>query len=263
MVDFTLSAYQRYIELLQVKFTNILRFDEFYGQQQELDSFCLIRHDVDRRVGHSLAMAKLEYEMGVKSTYYFRTKSHVFKPEIIQKIAGWGHEIGYHYENLSDFNGDMEKALEDFEIQLNRCREISEIKTIAMHGSALKGFDNRDLWRVPENHALLKSKFDLLGEAYLDIDYTDICYITDTGRNWTSTKSNIRDKVHSNVPADFESGEVMAEYFANSPHPKIVFQIHPERYSLGKGDLVIDWSRDQAANVAKKIFALLRQLKKS
>lgn len=262
MTDFTLKAYIYYIELIRDKFPNILRFDEFFesgpAPERSIESFCLLRHDVDRRVGHSLAMAKAEHEVGVKSTYYFRTKPHTFKPDILRQVAEMGHEIGYHYENLSDFNGDMEKALDDFKFQLDRIRKVVPIRTIAMHGSALKGIDNRDLWRNDENHRLLREQFDLYGEVYLDIDYSDICYLTDTGRNWTSTKSNIRDKVHSSIPADFESGEAMAAYFRGDPHPKMVFQIHPERYSPTSPDLVIDWSRDQAANIAKKFFALLR-----
>ena len=60
-------------------------------------------------------MAEIENNYGVRSTYYFRAKKNVFVPQIILKIAEMGHEIGYHYECLSDTNGDVEKALIDFE----------------------------------------------------------------------------------------------------------------------------------------------------
>jgi len=49
-------------------------------------------------------MARLENELGIKATYFFRTIPHTFKPEIIKEIAGMGHEIGYHYENLSEIS---------------------------------------------------------------------------------------------------------------------------------------------------------------
>src|SRR5690606_27946736 len=134
-----------------------------------------------------------------RSTYYFRAKPNVFKPDIIRTILRYGHEIGYHYENLSDTNGDIKRALEDFEKNLLRFREITPITTISMHGRPLKPYDNRDLWRDPSRHALLKEQFGILGEIYLDIDYSDIAYISDTGRNWTADVANVRDKVHSNL----------------------------------------------------------------
>ena len=266
MRDFTLKAYCHYIELIKSKFPNIIRFDEYFDAKASgdaFDSFCLLRHDVDRRVGHTMAMAEAEHKLGVRSTYYFRTRSHVFKPELIRRIAGMGHEIGYHYESLSDSNGDIEAALADFERELEKIRKVAEIRTIAMHGSALKGIDNRDLWRDAGRHQLLADRFDLLGEVYLDIDYTDICYLSDTGRRWYTDKNNIRDRVSSTVDADFDSRDDLVEYLSGAPHPKFVFQTHPERYSPTTADYLIDWSRDQAANYAKRFFKALRRIRRS
>ena len=63
-------------------------------------------------------MAEIEYEFGIKSTYYFRTTKEVYHKEIIKKINNLGHEIGYHYEHLSDAKGDIEKAKVIFEDNL-------------------------------------------------------------------------------------------------------------------------------------------------
>jgi len=59
---------------------------------------------VDRKPENALKTARLEDEMGIKATYFFRTIPHTFKPEIIKEIAGMGHGIGYHYENLSEIS---------------------------------------------------------------------------------------------------------------------------------------------------------------
>lgn len=225
--------------------------------RETLDSFCLIRHDVDRKPLNALRMAQLEKELGIVSTYYFRHKPNTFRPDIIKKIADMGHEIGYHYENLSDSDGNIETALADFEDKLIDFRKIAEIKTISMHGRPLKKFDNRDLWREPSRHALLKNKFNILGEVYLDINYEDIAYINDTGRNWSSSKSNLRDKVTSSVAADFATSEELTKYLQN-PHKKICFQIHPERWEDNMLPWLTQLAKDMSINSLKKIFNLLR-----
>ncbi len=252
MKDFTLVAYKQYLEAIKFLYPTILRFDEYFLTDIKPSAFCLIRHDVDRKPKNALRMAKLESDMEIKATYYFRAKSHVFKSEIIKEIALLGHEVGYHYESLSDANGNMKQALHDFENNLNKLREVVSVKTISMHGSPLKPHDNRDLWRNEENHQLLITKYNLLGEVYLDIDYSDVAYITDTGRNWSSTKSNRRDKVNSAIKADFDNGLDLLAYLKNSPHPKMIFQIHPERWTDNQIAYFLQWCQDGIINLAKK-----------
>jgi hypothetical protein len=251
--DFTLQRYQEYLDAICSQTFPFYTFCNFMELREKPERFCLVRHDVDRKPANALNMAKLEYAMKVKATYYFRTKQETFKPDIIREIAGMGHEIGYHYESLSDTDGSIPLALEDFESNLERFRKIVPVKTISMHGRPLKPYDNRDIWRIPENHELLKSKFNLSGEVYLDIDYSDIAYINDTGRNWTSGESNRRDKVDSNISADFNSGEDLLRYLQGKPHPQIIFQIHPERWSDDLFDYCSQFAKDTFINAAKRI----------
>lgn len=256
MKDFTLSACKKYLQAIKSSFPNILRFDKFFLSDPKPDSFCLIRHDVDRRPKKALQIAELENELGIQATYYFRGKSHVFKPEIIKEISSLGHEIGYHYESLSDTNGDISLALIDFENNLKRFREIVLIKTICMHGRPLKPFDNLDIWRDPENHRLLLNKYGILGEAYLDIDFEDIAYISDTGRNWSSTESNILDKVESSLKLDFESGDELYDYLESNPNPRMVFQLHPERWADNIMNYLVSFCFDAMVNTGKFMIKL-------
>jgi hypothetical protein len=251
MRDFTLAAYKEYLKAIKSSYENILTFSEYFSAEPRPESFCLIRHDVDRKPGNALRMAKLENGMGIKSTYYFRMKPHTFKPNIIVEIAGLRHEIGYHYESLSEANGDMSAALRDFENNLKKLREIVSIRTISMHGRPLKPYDSRDMWTSADSHNRLIEKDGILGEVYLDIDYTDIAYINDTGRNWTSGRFNIRDKVASNIEFDFKNGEGLLGYLNSSPASKMVFQVHPERWENNVIRWVIQYFLDTAVNMVK------------
>lgn len=254
MKDFTLAAYQLYLEALKKNDYKFLLFRDFMGKSVT-GKICLIRHDIDRKPGNALKMAQLEKSMGIKATYYFRCKSNVFKPQIISAIEKMGHEIGYHYESLSDTNGNYNLALEDFAKHLDEFRKIARIDTISMHGRPLKPYDNRDLWKHQNNHSLLKSRFGLLGEVYLDIDYTDIAYINDTGRNWTSGEANRRDKVDSKIEADFKDRDALLAYLKGTPHHKVVFQIHPERWAADNLEWLIQYNKDFAINMAKRILS--------
>lgn len=255
MKDFTLKKYGEYLSAIKASGIPFYRYDEFLEQNlKEQDSFCLIRHDVDRRPSLSLDMAKLEHSMGIKSSYYFRIKPVSYKKSIIKEIASLGHEIGYHYECLSDSDGDIPKALDDFKVRLADLRKIASIKTCCMHGRPFKPHDNREIWRVKENHDILLTELKMLGELYLDIDYSDISYINDTGRNWSSTKSNRRDKVESNMNSDFESSDELLKFFKTPTNRKIVFQIHPERWSDSPFEWYQQYLKDALINFIKKLL---------
>jgi len=67
--------------------------------------FILLRHDVDVSLDYALKMAELEYEHGLKATYFVLlhsdyynalSKSNQYK---IKKISNFGHEIGLHYDS--------------------------------------------------------------------------------------------------------------------------------------------------------------------
>ena len=95
MFDFTLKIYRELLLLLSSLPCEL--FDEFGGESDGL----VLRNDVDKRPGHALLFAKLQQELGVRGIYYFRIVPASFHPRIIEQIAAMGHEIGYHYEDLT------------------------------------------------------------------------------------------------------------------------------------------------------------------
>ena len=251
MLDFTLKAYAQYLKAIKGAYQNILRFDDFFLLNEPPENYVIIRHDVDRKPKSALKMARLEAEMGIQSTYYFRTRPAIFRPEIIQDIADEGHEIGYHYESLSDARGDYAQAMVDFETNLKRLREIVPVKTVAMHGSPLSSYDNKDLWSNLTYRDDMKNKYQISGEVYLDISYVNIAYINDTGRNWLLGKSNKRDKVHSSIESEFRDGWALLRCLREGTFPKVIFQIHPERWTDSIAGYCIQWSMDMCINLAK------------
>jgi len=115
MPDFTINIYKRLLIALKKQGFFVITFDQYLTALSQA-KFVILRHDVDRLPENSLKTAKLEHEFGIKGTYYFRSVPGSYDERIIKQIAELGHEIGYHYENLSEICkkykvGSKQKAL--------------------------------------------------------------------------------------------------------------------------------------------------------
>lgn len=162
-----------------------------YVQNPEIKKRTIIlRHDVDKKPLNSLRTAEMENKLGIKGTYYFKVEKNELPKEVIVSIVKLGHEIGYHYDDLNAAGGVVENALDFFQKNLAKMRELAPIKTACMHGSPLSKHDNRDLWNNFDYH-----EFGIIGEPYFDIDFKEVMYLTDTGRRWDGDRVSIRDRV--------------------------------------------------------------------
>ncbi len=217
----------------------------------------ILRHDIDRREDKASEIAELESRAGVIGTYYFRCRG-VFNREVILKVADLGHEIGYHYENLSDRRGDVTAALADFEQKLAQLRLLADVHTIAMHGAPLSRFDNRALWH---NQDFLR--YGLAGEAYLSIDFSKVRYLTDTGRCWNAGATNLRDRAVSASlapPADPpHSTADLIDQVLSQRHRQMYITCHPERWASGVPEWLAIYCKDAAVNLVKRALRLLKR----
>jgi hypothetical protein len=161
----------------------------------------ILRHDVDRKAQNALLLAEIESEMGIKGSYHFRSAGSSNVPEIISRIAGLGHEIAYHYEDMTLAAKMASKAvrrseeelaaraIESFRVNLAYFRTFYPVRVISMHGSPAGRVDNRLVWKYFDYH-----ECDIICEPYFDLDYSNMLYLTDTGRRWDGDRFIIRDK---------------------------------------------------------------------
>lgn len=236
MVDFTLKAYKKLLETLVQAGYEFYTFDD-WCEKEPIGKIVILRHDVDRSPKNALKVAKLEHELGIKSTYYFLIKGFAFRPDIVQQIATLGHEIGYHYRDLVKARGEKNKAILFFENNLNLARTIVPIKTIAMDGCPWSKYDNRDLWREYDYR-----NYGLVGEPYFDFINKDVLYYTDTARMWNGDKYNIRDKKVKNSLYKESDIKTTFDFIfwirkSNDEQP-IMITTHPQRWT----DSPMRWS---------------------
>ena len=226
------------------------------------ERFVILRHDVDLRPDYSLATAKIEQDAGVKASYYFRAVPESWNEGIIRDISAIGHEVGYHYESLATCTGDMAAALRDFEKNLTRLREVVPVDTICMHGSPRSPYDSRDLWKETSYHDL-----GILGEPYFDVDFSDVFYLTDTGRRWDGFRVSLRDRIPKYQDRWCDQGLVyhstddILRALENDSLPlRVMITTHPQRWT----DRPIPWLKEcvmqRLKNVVKYVMRLNSQM---
>ena len=97
-MDFTAKIYVELIESLQSAGFSFKSFSDFLINPK--DKAVILRHDVDLLPTNSLQFARIQADLGIKGSYYFRAVPESWDEEIIKEIASLGHEIGYHYETM-------------------------------------------------------------------------------------------------------------------------------------------------------------------
>lgn len=254
-LDFTLNKCRQLYDAMHHYGYTVATVAEYLNKPDLAQKTVILRHDVDRKPNKALRMARLEQELGIKSTYYFRFNKKAFQPHLIQEIASMGHEVGYHYETLDKAKGDYEKAIQIFKRELERFRKIAEVKTICMHGNPLTKWDNRDLWNKYDFR-----DFGLIGEAYLS--FNNITYLSDTGRTW-GAKHKAKDYLPSasNDSQDTKKAMVTSTddiigLLKNGQLGRAYLLVHPERWSNSLGGWITDLMLDTGANLAKQVLML-------
>ena len=248
--DFTLEIYTALLNVALKDDFIIFSLKEYFEKKFNDNKYIILRHDVDKNPEQSLKTAIIENKLDIKSSYYFRIGSNSNNPDIIKKIVSLGHEIGYHYEDLAAQKGEYDKAIDSFGKNLEYFRKYYPVKTICMHGSPLSKWDNRLIWDKIDY-----KDYGIIGEPYIDLDYDQICYITDTGRKWNSKTGNIRDKVESAQRLKITSTfDLIREIKAGTIPNKIMINSHPQRWHNSFGLWLSEYILQNSKNVVKKLL---------
>ena len=142
--DFTLENYKRLLNLAQKKYSFIK-----YPMCKNDGKQILLRHDVDYSINGALALAKVEHELGISSTYFIYPNSEGYNilevqtVKTIREIIALGHEIGLHwdsgaykelYPDISDVEAKLKKDIFSLE-ELFQCT----IDVISFHQPEANG----------------------------------------------------------------------------------------------------------------------------
>ncbi|MBU4072276.1 MAG: hypothetical protein KKH41_02420 [Candidatus Thermoplasmatota archaeon] len=231
--DFTLEKYSELVQVLKQNYT-IMSVADYISSPKKEEFIAVLRHDVDKFPERATRMALLEKNLGIHSTYYFRwdpklpghadsSKAEMgnFPKQAIIETKLYGHEVGYHYENLSELR-DKTKALADFETKLAILRKLAPVSTVAMHGAPRVRVRNADMLEGVD-----LSKYDLLGEPHLSPEFANIAYITDSGRMWSSGAGSVRDTMGKPLDEKVKNTDALIEIVKARKYPRLMVSARP------------------------------------
>lgn len=144
--NFTIKSYTELLTYFK-QTHNFTLFKEY--DQLDTQNTILLRHDIDYSLKHAFEIAKMESELGVKSTYFLLFSSPFYNMldeeniNLAKEIANLGHEIGLHYDVSVLLKGNSSNPQSLFEAEINILSNIIDhpIRTIAMHNPSISGDD--------------------------------------------------------------------------------------------------------------------------
>lgn len=135
---FSYSGYKDFLNYAkQFKIVPLCEFD---------GSNCIIlRHDVDFDVMSAYKLAKIEYEVGVKSTYLFLTTGYTYNilaepnRSLIREISKMGMEVGLHFDPSIYKTGDLQKLKKyvDMEAEMISFVAGQKVRSISLHNPSI------------------------------------------------------------------------------------------------------------------------------
>ena len=256
MRDYTYKMYKKLIESLVAASYTFITFEEYCEQEVRPLRFVILRHDVDRLPWNAAVMAKIENSKNIKASYYFRIAKEAYNEDLIRRIIYLGHEAGYHYEDMDFNHGNVDAAYKSYLKNLTHLRQFYPVRTVCMHGSPLSKYDNREVWKKYDY-----KKDGIIGEPYFDIDYNQLFYITDTGRQWNNYNISVRDKVNSKYNIKINDTSHLIELIEQKLLPdQLMINTHPHRWF----DNTFPWTKEYILqNIKNLVKGALVASKKS
>ncbi|MCD4747646.1 MAG: hypothetical protein K8R58_15225 [Bacteroidales bacterium] len=225
--DFTFQAYKLLLEEGLGRGYEITSYENYINSKTTDDKVIIMRHDVDRKPWNGVKMARIEKDLRVIASYYFRVVNESYDEQAIKEIIGLGHEFAYHYEDLALANGNYEKAIENFGKNLEKLRQFYPIVTMCMHGSPKTKWNNNMIWDKYNFH-----DYEIVADPHFDIDFSKVFYITDASRAWNKESVTVRDKPISEMKIEVKTiFDIIDKIRSDKMPTQIMLNIHPHNWA--------------------------------
>lgn len=180
-MEFTYKAYRDLLRLLRQCGYSICGYHDY----ETYPRCVILRHDIDQSLEKAVAMAELEAEEGVASTYFVLLRTDFYNvasqksQEALRRILFLGHEIGLHFDEMSysDEGSSCTTARSSTEERIQYERDILSnicgcpITTVSMHRPS---------------KATLEADLQIPGivNSYGKTFFHDFKYLSDSRRHW-------------------------------------------------------------------------------
>ena len=205
--------------------------------QSSLDKYLVLKHDVETKVSHAYKLARIEHLNGHCGSYYVQAYllDNQKNVRLLKEMQAMGHEISYHYDVMDSNKGDIEKALVEFEGNLDKFRSNGfDIKTVCQHGNPIverKGYNsNRDFFRDYSVNEKYQDISDIMVN-FKEKKGTEYLYFSDAGRKFKL----IYDPINNDIVDSSDKDKVVKNLDELTTivcqDGRYIVSIHPHRWT--------------------------------
>ena len=106
----------------------------------------------------------------------------------------------------------------------------------------------------------------IVGEPYFDVDYSQVFYLTDTGRCWNGNKVSVRDKIERYQDEWIKKGlvfhstcDIIEALNGNDFPEKLIITTHPQRWTDNKCIWLKELVLQSLKNLVKRIMVSMKK----
>lgn len=175
-IEFTYRWYRGFLRDIRSKGYEIKRFADSIGEGD-----VVLRHDVDLSLEAAVRLARLEADMGVRSTYCVLVTSPLYNTlqredrSRVCEIESLGHEVALHFSTHEYWPPDETRDDEAIE------RRVEEEQTIV--GTLVSEPPTTVSFHIPPEW-VLDRPFDGFRSTYAPSFFSDMGYVADSGQRW-------------------------------------------------------------------------------
>jgi UDP-N-acetylglucosamine 2-epimerase len=160
-----------YKKLIKGLLENGYKFPSFVNYSKNLaknEHFVLMRHDIDISIEKAVEIAKIEYELGVTSTYFFMIRNDFYNifsksgTRLVNEILSLGHHLGIHFDCSSyddnitedEINKECSKEVEILKKWFNK-----DVDAVSFHRPSNLVLEGSPALTFPIIHTYTKTLF--------------------------------------------------------------------------------------------------------
>ncbi|HLZ56227.1 MAG TPA: hypothetical protein VKR06_04700 [Ktedonosporobacter sp.] len=175
IAGFSLDAYQELLLAFQSAGYAFSMFEEIDQRLAGQQPFVVLRHDIDISLRAALEVARVEYDKGMRATYFVPLNSPFYNTlsspnaTILCQIHEMGHQIALHVD-LRPYYGDCANALNEVEV-LARFYPYINPHLVSLHSP------------IALNREVVEP-FPQLNNVYSHFLNNQVAYISDSTGRW-------------------------------------------------------------------------------
>ena len=145
------------------------------------DGDVLLRHDVDLSIEDAREMARIESDLGVKSTFFLLVSSPLYNPleretrRTIREIYSLGHDIGLHFSTHAYWPDGEEPSESRLRSHVEKERRVLD--------AVVPELSDTISFHIPPDWVLGR-RFEGISSAYEPDFFTQVDYCSDSRQRW-------------------------------------------------------------------------------